>query len=221
MRNVLVDVILFALFVAVLSFHHLPKILHEVLGVALAVAIIFHVVLNRRRLVSLVKKPSPRKLFSLTINLALLICAVVILIAGVCMSNYLFVDAVSFELQRNMTIHQLHVALPYVLMILIGVHLGLNWREFWQRLLHTLGAEDFYRERQKIFMAAAVTLSAIGAAGLYLNRVNDRILMKHIFATLATELHAVLFMLMIVGGVIFFALITFLLNEKIFKRRRT
>ncbi|MBR2733967.1 MAG: hypothetical protein IKD80_06935 [Selenomonadaceae bacterium] len=57
-------------------------------------------------------------------------------------------------------------------------------------------------------------LSIIGAAGLSLNRVGDRILMKHIFATPATEFHAALFALMIVGGVILFALITVLLDKK-------
>ena len=215
MRNFLLEIILFALFVAELSFHFLPKVLHEILGVVLTVAIFLHIWISRRRFASLTKKITPRKIFALTINFGLIICAAVILASGVCMSNYLFADVASFELRRNMTIHQLHVAAPYAMMILIGVHVGLHWQELRQRSLKFFGAEELYQRRKIFFRAVVVTLSAIGAAGLFLNRVGDRILMKHIFATPATELHGALFALMIVGGVIFFALIIFLLNKKI------
>lgn len=211
MKNLLLDAILFALFVAELSFQILPKILHEILGVAMFALIIFHVAINRRRLVSLIKKMTPRKFFSTTLNLLLTICAGATLITGVCMSNYLFVDAVSGELRRNMTIHQLHVAAPYVMLILIGVHIGLHWRELWQRFFKRFGI---------IFKVAAGILSAAGVAGFFLNRVGDRILMKHIFGTPATELPAAVFILLIIGGIIFYALITFLFDEKIFRKGR-
>ncbi|MBR2519003.1 MAG: DUF4405 domain-containing protein [Selenomonadaceae bacterium] len=205
MKNFFVDVALFVLFVAEMCFLFLPKILHEILGVAMFALIIFHVAINGRRFLSLTKKFTPKKFLSVALNVALTICAAIIFMSGVCMSNYLFVDVISAELQRNMTIHQLHVAAPYVMMILIGGHIGLHWRELFQR---------FFKRREKFLLATAVILSAIGAYGLYLNRVADRIMMKHIFATPATELPAIIFALMIVGGVALFALITVLLNRK-------
>lgn len=211
MKNLLIDAILFALFVAELSFHFLPKIFHEILGVAMEATIIIHIATNRRRFVSLIKKMTPRKIFSATINILLTICATIILITGVCRSNYLFVDAVSSELRRNMTIHQLHVAAPYVMLILIGIHVGLHWRELWQRFFKRFGAEIFFK-------AAAIILSAVGVAGFFLNRVGDRILMKHIFATPATDLPAVTFILMTIGGMAFYALITFMIDEKISRK---
>ena len=215
MRNFLIDAILFALFVAEMSFHFLPKILHEILGVAMAAAIFIHFFINRRRFVSLTKKITPSKIFSTLINIFLTICAGIIFITGVCMSNYLFADFVSFELRRNMTIHQLHVSTPYIMLILIGIHIGLHWRELWQRFLNLIGAEEFYQRRKNFFKVAAIILSAIGVAGLYLNHVGDRILMKHIFATPATDLPAVIFILLIIGGVGLFALITFIVDKKI------
>ena len=219
MKNFLLDAILFALFVVELSFHYLPKILHEILGAAMAAAIFIHLFINRRRFLSLAKKMTPRKIFSVTINFVLTICAGIIFITGVCMSNYLFGDFVSFELRRNMTIHQLHVVTPYILLILIGIHIGLHWRELWQRFLNLIGAEGFYRRKIDLFRAAAVILAAIGVAEIYLNRVVDRILMKHIFATPATDLPVAIFILLIIGGVGLFALITFLLDEYFRKRR--
>jgi len=208
MKKFLFDVILLALFVAELSFHHLPKILHEILGVAMAAVIIIHVAINFRRLKSLFKKFSSRKIFIVTTDFLLALASTIIFFAGVCMSNYLFADWISFELRRNMTLHQLHVAAPYMMMILIGVHVGFHAQELRQKFL---SAKNF-------FNAAIVTFAAVGAFGLFFNRVHDRILMKHIFATPATDLPAPLFMLIIFGGVIFFALITFLLDKKIFGR---
>ena len=208
MKKFLLDVILIVLFVAELSFHHLPKILHEILGVAMAAAIIVHVVINFRRFKSLFKKITPRKFFIIAINIALAIGAVIILFAGVFMSNYLFADVASFELRRNMTIHQLHVAIPYVMMILIGAHVGFHAQELRQRFLSV----------KKFFNVTILILAAFGAFGLFYNRVLDRILMKHIFATPATELHGIIFALLILGGVIFFALITFLIDKNIFRR---
>ena len=208
MKKFLLDVLLLALFVAELSFHHLPKVLHEILGVAMAAAIVLHVAINFRRLKSLFKKMTPRKIFVATSDAALAVGAVIILFTSLCMSNYLFPDLVSFELRRNMTLHQLHTATPYVMMILIGAHVGMHAQELRQRFL-SVG---------KIFNAAVVTLAAVGAWGLFLNRFLDRILMRHIFATPATDLPAPLFAMLILGGVIFFALITFLVDRKIFRR---
>ena len=145
MRNVLTDIILIVLFVAEMSFLFLPKVLHEILGVAMFAAIIFHVAINRRRIK-----------FALPLTVALTICAAIILITGVFISNYIFVDVAGFELRRNMTIHQLHVAVPYVMLILIGVHVGLNWNELWRRTLHLIGAEKFYQRWKKFFVTAAV-----------------------------------------------------------------
>ena len=214
MKNFWLDVILIVLFVAEMCFQMLPKILHEILGVAMAAAIILHVAWNWRRFTSKLKKLTKRKIFSAAIIFATAICTAIILASGVCMSNYLFPDAVSGELRRNMTIHQLHVSAPYWLMILIGVHIGLHLRELRQRLLNFFGAENFYRRNEKFFdIAAILSFSAIGVFGLIANRVADRILMKHIFATPATDLPAAIFALMIFGVIMFFALITSFVDE--------
>ena len=220
MRKLLLDALLFVLFIAELSFHHLPAILHEILGVALTAAIVVHVAINFRRFMSSLKGITPRKFLVAEVDCALALATVIIFLTSLCMSNYLFPDAVSFELRRNMTIHDLHVSTPYIMMILIGMHLGLHWDELRQIMLNKFAPQNFYQRWGKFFRVAIVTLSAVGVVGLFLNRFVDRILMKHIFATPATDLHGILFALLIVGGVIFFALITFLLDKKVFRHQK-
>lgn len=211
MKNLLLDAILLALFVAELSFNYLPEILHEILGVLMAVLIVVHVGTNWRRFISPFKNMNPKKFFFLEVNLALILGTLIILTSGVCMSNYLFPDAASPELRRNMTIHNLHTSTPYIMMILIGIHLGIHWDELWQRFFKRFGAKKF-------FIATAIILSAIGVAGMFLNRFLDRILMKHIFATPATDLPVWIFILLMLGGVTAFALPTYLIVKKFFKR---
>ena len=218
MKNLLIDLILIALFVAELSFFFLPKILHEILGVAMVAVIIFHVAMNFRRLAALTKgNITPRKFFSIEINVALLLAVILIFATGVCMSNYLFPDVASAALRRNMTIHNLHVSAPYVMMILIGMHIGLHLREIRQRILNLFELEEFYQRRKIFFKAAAVILSIIGVAGFFLNRLAARLSMKHIFATPATDLPLAIFILLMLGGVVFFALVTFYIDKKFFR----
>lgn len=219
MKKLFLDVILLALFIAALSFHYLPKNLHEILGVVMTVAVVVHFAINFRRFISLSKKVTPKKLFAIEVNIALLIATAIILFTGVCMSNFLFPDTASPAFRRNMTIHNLHTSAPYIMMILIGMHLGLHWREILQRFLNFFGLEELYQRYKKFFQAAMIILSLIGVASLFLNRFLARISMKHIFATPATDLPAPIFVLLMIGGVTLFALATYLVVEKIFKRR--
>ena len=192
------------LFLLVMSFHFLPGISHEIFGVIMAVAAVIHVFINRRQLFNLMRgKISIRKIFAALIIFSATIIFIIILISGVCMSNYLFRDFIPMAIHRNMLIHQLHVSLPYIFMILIGCHIGLHWREIFK-------IKNFML--QKIFMAV---IFCIGIYGSFLNRVGDRILMKHIFATPATELSLILFLIIIFSTTIIYAVIIFILDEKI------
>ena len=102
-----------------------------------------------------------------------------------------------------MFFHQLHVALPYLMMILIGLHIGLDGK-----LVRWKG------EKWKIILAAVIIFA--GVYGSFLNRVGDRILMKHIFATPATELPLPIFLLLLLSTILFYAVLV-VIAEKIFK----
>ena len=217
MIRLAIDAVLVALFVAELSFNYLPKELHEILGVALVAAILVHFAINFKRLLALTYKITTRKFFAIEVNLALALCTLLILLTGLCQSNYLCPDLADSILRRNMTIHNLHTSSPYIMTILIGMHIGLHGRELNQKVLRLLRAEDFFKRRKIVFDAVIFTVAAFGVVGLFLNRFFDRILMKHVFATPATDLPAPMFIFLLVGSVTFFAVVTHFVVKKVFK----
>lgn len=212
-----IDAILIALFVAELSFSYLPKNLHEVIGVALVAIILVHFAMNFKRLVALTHKITTRKFFAIEVVLALGLATLIILLTGLCQSNYLFPDLANATLRRNITIHNLHTSAPYVMTILIGMHLGLHGRELRQKVLKLLGAEEFVQLRKRVFDGMIFTVAALGVFDLFLNRFFDRIMMKHVFATPATDLPAPIFIFLILSSITFFAVITHFVVKKFFK----
>ena len=125
------------------------------------------------------------------------------------MSNYIFHDFIPLEFRRNMIFHQLHVALPYSMMILIGLHIGLHWKELREKFLR-------FMKNSLLEKILAALIICAGIYGSFLNRVGDRILMKHIFATPATELSLPIFLLILLSTTLLYAVLI-VLAEKIFK----
>ena len=215
MKNFILDVAVLIIFFAVMSFHFLPRNLHEIFGLMMLAAVSIHLFENRRHLFS-----ARKKFFSRLINFSMLICFLTIFATGICMSNYIFSDIVPLEIRRNMTIHQLHVSLPYLLMIFIGVHIGLHWLELWNRILNLLRVNK-NTLRYKIFCrVGAVVTIGLGIYGAILNRLTDRLLMKHIFATPATELSWIEFLILFAATTEIFSLATYFLDRKIFGNKK-
>ena len=217
MKHLIIDAILFALIIAELSFHYLPKYIHEILGLIVATIAVIHFAVNFQRFLAQFSRMSPKKLFSIEVDIALALSTILILFTGLCMSNYLFPDLVNPTLRRNMTIHNVHTATPYAMTVLIGIHIGLRWRELKQKILRLFKAEKLFKKCRLIFKAVILIVAAFGAFGLFLNSFLDRILMKHVFATAATALPAPFFIFLLIDSVIFFAVVTYFINEKFSK----
>ena len=140
------------LFLPIMCFHYVPKVLHEVLGI-----------------------------------LWLLVVLLVMVGAGSGISNHLFKEIMPLDIQRSILIHQLHVSLPYALLILMGLHWGLHfkgWRERWHLP---------WPASKRVKAVLALLVTAGGIYGSFLDRVGDRLLMKHIFATPATGEPAIVY----------------------------
>ena len=197
MKKFYLNVALLILFLLVMSFHFIPKILHEVLGLLLMAVMIGHFAWNIKAFKSLTG--TTKKRLSMLIDVALIVCLIMVTFTGVCISNHLFNGLIDMKLQRNITIHQLHVSLPFLMMILSGLHLGLHWQGFWKRIKNLFNFDTNSKIFKVISRFIILTLIAAGIYGSFLNRIGDRLMMQHIFATEATELPFLAFDLLMAG----------------------
>ena len=214
MKKYFLDLFLLTIFLLAMSFHFLPRNFHEIFGVVMFAAVTLHLIFNRRWFINLrQKKITRRNIFSTLIIFLMLATFLTISVTGICISNYLFNDFVSLEIRRNFTIHQLHVSSPYILMILIGLHIGLHWTEIWNRFLNFFGLQKkslAYKIICKVFLLLIIFGGIYGA---FLNRVGDRILMKHIFATPATELNFPEFLILFFATMGIYSIASYFLNK--------
>lgn len=191
---------------AVMNFHFLPKILHEILGLIMFGTLVAHLHWNRQALTS------TSKIF-LALDALLIIAIITVTATGICISNHLFNGLIDLHIQRNITIHQLHKSIPFAMLILIGLHLGHHWTGFYQRLKKAIGL-NIAPTVEKILIVA---LCAIGLVGVYMDQFLDRLLMKHIFATPATQLPFGIYFVLVLGMISLFTAIGFFVDRLIKK----
>ena len=209
------------LLLLVMSFHYIPKLLHEIIGIACLLLTGIHVYQNRQWFKSLGRgRWDFLRIFGTVISLLLIAMLLAAVMAGLGISNYLLKDIMPLEIQRSIAIHQYHVSLPYALLILCGLHWGLHWRGWlgqWKKVVPLSLAPAASR------IAAAVlglSAAALGIYGSFLNRVGDRLLMKHIFATEATSQPGEIYVLMLTGLLGLYVVIGFLFDY-VYKGRKT
>ena len=122
-----------------------------------------------------------------------------VVLSGLGISNYLLKEVMPLAIQRSIALHQYHVSLPYALLILCGLHWGLHWQGWqkqWQKLLNL--SLPPLAGRLLSWGTVAVVL-VMGVWGSFMNRVGDRLLMKHIFATEATNQPGEVYALLLAG----------------------
>ena len=188
------------LWIAEMSFHHIPKVLHEILGVVWLLLILLHLYQNRSFLRNLWRGNwNFLRLLGTVIDVLLIAGVLVVVLSGLGISNYLLKEVMPLAIQRSIALHQYHVSLPYALMILSGLHWGLhwqNWQKQWQKIM-ILSLSPL--TGRLLAGGTVVFVLVIGVWGSFMNRVGDRLLMKHIFATEANNQPGEIYMLLLAG----------------------
>lgn len=182
------------LFLPIMCFHYVPKVLHEVLGILWLLLVLIHIGQNRQWFASLKRGNwTMLRIIGTVVDMLLLVVLLVMVGAGSGISNHLFKDIMPMDIQRSILIHQLHVSLPYALLILMGLHWGLHfksWRERWHLP---------WPASKCVKAVLALLVTASGIYGSFLDRVGDRLLMKHIFATPATGEPAIVYVCLLLA----------------------
>ena len=198
MKRFLLDMGLLVLILSVMGFHFFPQVLHEVIGLILLAVVVWHLLLNRRWFASFLrgKWGKLRMLQTLAGILLVLFCLTAIL-TGIIISNHIFSELwIGVALHRSIFIHQLHIASAYLMVILGGMHIGRHWPELWQRIKN-LPLLEALEARPHIRFWALVLIGWAGCAASRLDHVDDRLALKHIFATPAMQLPVIGYFLLL------------------------
>ena len=187
-------------FVAVMCFQYLPKLLHEILGVAWLLLILLHLYQNRSWLRNLRHGSwGWGRLLGTVINALLMAGVLAVVLSGLGISNYLLKEVMLLAIQRSIALHQYHVSLPYAMLILCGLHWGLHWQGWqkqWQKMIKWSLPP---LARRMLAGGMTVLVLVMGVWGSFMNRVGDRLLMKHIFATEATNQPGEFYVILLTG----------------------
>lgn len=214
MRKIILDIVMLGLMLLVMGFQYVPKPAHEVLGIALLLAALSHLWLNRGFIRALLRGRWPvTRIVSTMLNVSLLISILLVTVTGVLVSNYMFKGIIPLELQRNLTVHQLHVSVAYYLLVFMGVHLGLHIATWWHRLRSWLGLTVLRTRGKGLRYFISLVVSALGIYGAVQNQLLDRLALKHIFATAATRGSGEEYFAYLVAMFAFFVIIGELLNK--------
>ena len=189
MKRFLLDIGMLVLILLTMGFQFLPQLWHEILGLVLLAGVLWHLGLNRHWFGSMGRgRWSRLRLVQVSLGILLVLCFLTTMVTGIIISNHVFRDFwTGSSLHRSVLVHQLHIASAYFMVILAGMHLGMHWSGLWQRVkkLPLVGRLEV-RTSLSFWL-----LVIIGWAGVLLSRldhVGDRLMMKHIFGTVASHL---------------------------------
>lgn len=215
MERLILNAAIWVFFLLIMSFQYLPKILHELGGVLWVVAVLLHLSWNQQWFSYLLHgKWATMRGVAMLINILLILSSITVILSGICISNHVFKGMVPLALQRNIVIHQLHVSLPYLMLILMGLHVGLHWQGIWQRFMKALRWNSNSLTYRAGCYFCVLMLFIGGIYGSLMNRIGDRLQLKHIFATAATQASWEVYLLMLISIMGMYAVVSHTIQRK-------
>ena len=102
----------------------MKPIYHEIIGIILLILFIIHLILNIKYIKNILNgKYNLKRTIMVIINIVFLVTFLLSLIFGILSSE----DLLSFMNINNMNIISLHKTMPYISLIVLGLHLGINF----------------------------------------------------------------------------------------------
>jgi hypothetical protein len=164
------------LLLVALAYYWLNNAVHEVVGTAVFLLLIAHNIFNRRWWGSVPKGlTGASDAVTTAMNLSLLISMLTLLVTSVIISQTVF----SFlPIRSDVTSRQVHASAAYWALVIVGVHLGWQWRTVVAMVSTTLGITTASTLRTTVLRLLAVGLAALGVFGWRQLDVGSKLLMR-------------------------------------------
>ncbi|MDY3957750.1 MAG: cytochrome b/b6 domain-containing protein [Allisonella histaminiformans] len=138
-RRMILNTIMLGMFIFLFAFKLFPRPWHQIIGVAILLPVLFHVI-NNRRWFSALKRGRwnrKRRLWT-TANLALLVGVLFTVFTGFLCSDYMTTSYGSTLPYNAHLISKLHKLFAKILLLLIAGHVFFHWKAFSSWIRHGL-----------------------------------------------------------------------------------
>ena len=130
-KKLIIDIMMFILMLMEFSRIYTGSFIHEIMGITLFILVIIHLFLNNNYLLNIPKtKYNLSKLIMLIINILLFGSFILTSIFGILSSN----EILTFLNMHSLSIIKLHKIFSYITLIIIGLHIGINFNLMFGKL---------------------------------------------------------------------------------------
>ncbi len=130
-KKLIVDTLMFILMLLEFSRIFTGALIHEIIGIALLILVIIHLILNKNYLSNIPKaKYNSKNLIMLIVNILLICSFLLTTVFGLLSSQ----ETLTFLNIHNLTIIKLHKIFGNISLIIVGIHLGINFNAMFGKI---------------------------------------------------------------------------------------
>lgn len=130
-KKLIVDILMFVLMLLEFTKIYSGALIHELVGIALFILVIVHLILNSAYIKNILKKKYDLKsILMLITNILLIIFFLLTSIFGMLSSK----ETLTFMNIHNLSINKLHKMFAYISLIIVGIHLGINFNAMFGKI---------------------------------------------------------------------------------------
>ena len=134
-KKLTVDILMFILMILEFSRVYTGALLHEIMGIILALLVIIHIVLNLNYIKNISQGSyNLKRIIILIINIMFIITFLLTTILGLLSSQ----ELLPFLNIHELDINKLHKIVSYICLIIFGLHLGINFNAMFGKLSNTI-----------------------------------------------------------------------------------
>ena len=207
-------------------------IVHEILGVALFILWVVHIILNHHFYKSIFRGTyKPYRIMQTVINCAILVCVIFLILSGIILSNHLFTF---LNIQRGLRFARIaHLLASHWYYLFMSLHIGLHVGMISNKLRHSRALQDCHSpalqdchdkeiigSRAIMTLVGKILLALICAYGIYAfigRGVWKYLILQQQFFFFDLEKGYILFALDYISIIILFATISHLIAKKLKK----
>ena len=130
-KKLIVDILMLILMITEYSKSFTGQLIHELIGITLFILVILHLFLNRNYITNIPKvKYKLKNTIMLGINILLVLSFLLTSVFGILSSQ----EILTFINIHNLYIIKLHKVFSYISLIIIGLHLGINFNAIFGKI---------------------------------------------------------------------------------------